>query len=315
MSSGNDTAGGPQPAVSNNNFNPSMAIIIVVLIGACLVVAIFSMYIKRCTQGDDGNNNRGAVRRDGNQSIHFFERPGEGLERAIVDGLPMVSFSVVKTLKVGKEDMECAVCLESFEDDESLRLLPKCSHVFHTECIDEWFLSHSTCPLCRTSLKPTIEELNAGVPAVGEVSRRILEAQEELFGSARLAYDEDTVFDENEVFEGKLSSEIFPNLPVCLSTFVGLNRHSCGDCYLHARIAVTEHMDFSNKQEAVGKSGQIWKDPMRGIVQEWHSSETRILSDKQREGLKFGKDWPVFPLDILRRLLPLSIKVLKERQA
>ena len=202
MSSINDT-GAAVPSPATPKFNPSMAIIIVVLIGACLAVAIFSMYIRRCTQGSDENSSRNIARRS--QSIHFYERPGEGLARAVIDSLPLVSFSVVKALKDGKEDLECTVCLESFEEDESLRLLPKCSHVFHTECIDAWFISHSTCPLCRTSLKPTADELNAGVPAVGEVSRRLLEAQEELFGSARQESGRETIIDEDEVMDGKLS--------------------------------------------------------------------------------------------------------------
>ncbi|KAG0569780.1 hypothetical protein KC19_6G116100 [Ceratodon purpureus] len=204
MSSINDT-GAAVPSPATPKFNPSMAIIIVVLIGACLAVAIFSMYIRRCTQGSDENSSRNIARRS--QSIHFYERPGEGLARAVIDSLPLVSFSVVKALKDGKEDLECTVCLESFEEDESLRLLPKCSHVFHTECIDAWFISHSTCPLCRTSLKPTADELNAGVPAVGEVSRRLLEAQEELFGSARQESGRETIIDEDEVMDG-ISREV-----------------------------------------------------------------------------------------------------------
>ncbi|XP_025631253.1 E3 ubiquitin-protein ligase ATL31-like [Arachis hypogaea] len=31
---------------------------------------------------------------------------------------------------------QCAVCLSEFKDMDKLRLLPKCSHVFHPECID-----------------------------------------------------------------------------------------------------------------------------------------------------------------------------------
>jgi hypothetical protein len=203
----------PPPSVSNK-FNPSMAIIIVVLIGALLVVLIFSMYIRRCTRGSEESNNRVSPARNGNQSIHFYERPGEGLDRALVDALPVVSFSVVKTLKGGKEDLECSVCLEKFAEDESLRLLPKCSHVFHSECIDVWFLSHSTCPLCRVSLKPTFEEVSAGVPEIGEVSRRILVAQE-LFGSGRQPPDLDSPLHEDEALEGK---------PVAvISTFHGVH--------------------------------------------------------------------------------------------
>ncbi|KAJ7533737.1 hypothetical protein O6H91_13G061800 [Diphasiastrum complanatum] len=35
-------------------------------------------------------------------------------------------------------------------ENEKGRLLPKCNHRFHTGCIDMWFHTHSTCPLCRT---------------------------------------------------------------------------------------------------------------------------------------------------------------------
>lgn len=45
--------------------------------------------------------------------------------------------------------MECAVCLSRFEDADILRLLPKCKHAFHLDCVDTWLVSHSTCPLCR----------------------------------------------------------------------------------------------------------------------------------------------------------------------
>ncbi|KAF9604768.1 hypothetical protein IFM89_010309 [Coptis chinensis] len=63
-------------------------------------------------------------------------------------------YSVVKGLKIGKGALECAVCLNEFEDDETLRLLPKCDHVFHPECIDAWLASHTTCPVCRANLTP-----------------------------------------------------------------------------------------------------------------------------------------------------------------
>ncbi|KAH9533131.1 hypothetical protein CY35_18G035200 [Sphagnum magellanicum] len=54
----------------------------------------------------------------------------------------------------GQEHRECAVCLSDFEEEDDLCLLPGCKHVFHQDCIDVWFQSHSTCPLCRASLVP-----------------------------------------------------------------------------------------------------------------------------------------------------------------
>ncbi|KAG9129298.1 hypothetical protein Leryth_015674 [Lithospermum erythrorhizon] len=47
---------------------------------------------------------------------------------------------------------ECAICLSEFASGELIRVLPKCSHVFHVKCIDRWLNSHSSCPNCRHCL-------------------------------------------------------------------------------------------------------------------------------------------------------------------
>ncbi|CAM6127312.1 unnamed protein product [Calypogeia fissa] len=69
-----------------------------------------------------------------------------GLDKSVLDLLPTFVFS---TDSASTEQMVCAVCLEEFVDGEGGRVLPKCSHCFHVQCIDMWFLSHSSCPLCR----------------------------------------------------------------------------------------------------------------------------------------------------------------------
>ncbi|KAL9228466.1 hypothetical protein vseg_004047 [Gypsophila vaccaria] len=68
-----------------------------------------------------------------------------GLDRDTLRELPVVVYDV----KNFKEGLECSVCLSEISQGESVRVLPKCSHGFHLECIDMWFMSHSTCPLCR----------------------------------------------------------------------------------------------------------------------------------------------------------------------
>ncbi|BAT86292.1 hypothetical protein LR48_Vigan03g283200 [Vigna angularis] len=64
--------------------------------------------------------------------------------------LPTFSFSA----SVHRSLQECAVCLSEFADGDKVRTLPNCKHGFHTHCIDAWFASHSTCPLCRTPAQP-----------------------------------------------------------------------------------------------------------------------------------------------------------------
>ncbi|XAR59408.1 hypothetical protein NMG60_11015237, partial [Bertholletia excelsa] len=47
----------------------------------------------------------------------------------------------------------CAICLVDFCGGDKIRVLPECHHRFHVACIDEWLLSHSSCPTCRHQLK------------------------------------------------------------------------------------------------------------------------------------------------------------------
>ncbi|KAM0884970.1 hypothetical protein ACQ4PT_030665 [Festuca glaucescens] len=79
--------------------------------------------------------------------------PRRGLPAAVLRSLPVsvyASGASPRTPGAGKHDaLECAVCLSEVADGEKVRTLPKCDHRFHVECIDMWFHSHDTCPLCR----------------------------------------------------------------------------------------------------------------------------------------------------------------------
>ncbi|XP_027333522.1 RING-H2 finger protein ATL2-like [Abrus precatorius] len=72
-----------------------------------------------------------------------------GLHRSVISSLPVFTFSHT----THPDPVECAVCLSEFENGETGRVLPKCNHSFHIDCIDMWFQSHSTCPLCRSPVE------------------------------------------------------------------------------------------------------------------------------------------------------------------
>ncbi|KAK8937811.1 E3 ubiquitin-protein ligase ATL31 [Platanthera guangdongensis] len=74
-----------------------------------------------------------------------------GLDREVLESIPTLVDSEVQEHKIGKGALECAICLNEFEDNETTRLLMKCDHVFHQECIDAWLDTHVTCPVCRTN--------------------------------------------------------------------------------------------------------------------------------------------------------------------
>ncbi|KAI6692486.1 hypothetical protein NL676_020196 [Syzygium grande] len=75
-----------------------------------------------------------------------------GLDPAVIGTFPTVVYSAVKGHKIGEASLECAVCLNDFGDDDMLRLIPKCDHAFHPNCIRKWLASHTTCPVCRADL-------------------------------------------------------------------------------------------------------------------------------------------------------------------
>ncbi|KAJ0753255.1 putative transcription factor C2H2 family [Helianthus annuus] len=130
-------------------FSPSMAIIIVVLVAALFFMGFFSIYIRRCSS-DGGASVRAAL----SMRRGRLAAASRGLDAEVLETFPTFAYSTVKGLKIGKGALECAVCLNEFEDEETIRLIPKCDHVFHAECIDAWLEHHVTCPVCRCDLVP-----------------------------------------------------------------------------------------------------------------------------------------------------------------
>lgn len=78
----------------------------------------------------------------------------KGLDHEVVKSLPVFTYTAAKCAAESEEPMECAVCLSEFQENEMGRVMPLCKHRFHIECIDMWFHSHATCPLCRAAVEP-----------------------------------------------------------------------------------------------------------------------------------------------------------------
>jgi hypothetical protein len=214
MSVVSPSAGVAVMSSSNNNnfpykFSPSMGIVIVVVVAVLFFLIFFSVYVRRCARGavaaaalEEGNQAADAAVAMNRPLTSSSSPTSKGLEKSVVESLPVVHFKDLKNLEMeknnkqhkknknknflssdpletlemglhdhgeeyvgdddddddddadGQQHRECAVCLSDFEEEDDLRLLPGCKHVFHQDCIDVWFQSHSTCPLCRASLVP-----------------------------------------------------------------------------------------------------------------------------------------------------------------
>ncbi|KAI3412843.1 RING-type domain-containing protein [Psidium guajava] len=78
-----------------------------------------------------------------------------GLDRTIIREIPAFPFRRVETTR--RSFCGCTVCLNEFQEQDLLRVLPNCSHAFHSDCIDMWLQSNSRCPLCRMSISSTAQ--------------------------------------------------------------------------------------------------------------------------------------------------------------
>ncbi|CAE6055810.1 unnamed protein product [Arabidopsis arenosa] len=87
----------------------------------------------------------------------------QALDPAVLDKIPIFVYSSnSKNPPPPEEKEECSVCLSEFEEEDEGRLLPKCGHSFHVDCIDTWFRSRSTCPLCRAPVQSPVQVIETG---------------------------------------------------------------------------------------------------------------------------------------------------------
>jgi hypothetical protein len=47
----------------------------------------------------------------------------------------------------------CSICQDSYDTQSECRILNACQHRFHRSCIDTWFQTHITCPVCRHDIR------------------------------------------------------------------------------------------------------------------------------------------------------------------
>ncbi|KAL3527592.1 hypothetical protein ACH5RR_012248 [Cinchona calisaya] len=150
----------PPPASQKNNNMPTILILMLCILGAVLVFLCYLTIVKRYRTNLSHSVRRNSVSAeeiqrqimDHHHPIWYIQTVG--LEQSVIDSIAVFRYKKGEGLVEGAD---CSVCLSEFEDDESLRLLPKCSHAFHVACIDTWLRSHKNCPLCRA---PIVRDTN-----------------------------------------------------------------------------------------------------------------------------------------------------------
>lgn len=128
-------------------------------------------------------------------------------------GLPQSAIDAIALLAYKKGDgvvdsNDCAVCLSEFREGEAVRLLPKCTHAFHRDCIDTWLRSHKNCPVCRA---PVL----APVPPAGpnaRVTSRVGSSSSSAGSSPAQLGDEDEDEEEGEAKNARIRRSVSMDL-------------------------------------------------------------------------------------------------------
>ncbi|GFZ14256.1 RING/U-box superfamily protein [Actinidia rufa] len=147
----------PHSHSSNSSF-PILAVATIgILATAFLLVGYYVFVIKCCLNWHridllsrfSLSRNRSLRHQAGFYSPRVQTR---GLDESVIQSIPILQFKKEKFEARERNFEECAVCLNEFKEEEKLRVIPNCSHVFHVDCIDVWLQRNVNCPLCRTSI-------------------------------------------------------------------------------------------------------------------------------------------------------------------
>ncbi|KAH7518660.1 hypothetical protein FEM48_Zijuj09G0194500 [Ziziphus jujuba var. spinosa] len=164
-----DDTSPPSPIYSpGKSDKPSSWLIITIsVISFTFLIACGYAFYRKYYSGRYNSRRRSEPESDPEETTHdvfIDEDHGPVLDHPIwyirTVGLQPTVINAINVFKYKKGDglvegTDCSVCLSEFQEDETLRLLPKCSHAFHIPCIDTWLRSHTNCPMCRAPIVMT----------------------------------------------------------------------------------------------------------------------------------------------------------------
>lgn len=125
---------------------------ILVLFSIVLLVTILFFLYSHCTERSHSSSTN-------NSSTYHTSPPSsqlQGLNASMINSLPITIHRQVNSVEQTNETtttLECSICLGGFEEGDKVKVLPVCCHRYHCECVDKWLMAHSSCPICRTSVR------------------------------------------------------------------------------------------------------------------------------------------------------------------
>ncbi|XP_027174730.1 RING-H2 finger protein ATL57-like [Coffea eugenioides] len=173
--------------------NHSLAVIAILVLSIIILITIFFFYFIRqhrqfsSSSGRTSTSAYAAVLGVGGiigVSMAQNNNNNKGLDEATINSLPVFLHSSLRSTtamvssssselegavgsssstSVEEYNNECSICLALFEENERVKVIPGCMHVFHSECVDKWLQNKASCPLCRSNLCPSSSSTTASL--------------------------------------------------------------------------------------------------------------------------------------------------------
>jgi len=111
-------------------------------------------------QGGGGNNNFAAamqmlvqrlerVVNDANyENYSNLEDVKVPLKEEVAKSLHVSKYSNIDPKYRDDRNIQCSICLSEYDNEDAVYQL-NCDHIYHTDCINQWFKSNSKCPVCK----------------------------------------------------------------------------------------------------------------------------------------------------------------------
>ncbi|XP_062149425.1 RING-H2 finger protein ATL16-like [Alnus glutinosa] len=137
---------------------PILTIAVLCIMATAFLLVSYYIFVTKCCSNWHQDNLRRwfsvlQARRNEDPFIAFSPTMwNHGLDESVIREIPTFQFKREGDQARG---VCCVVCLNEFQEQDMLRVLPKCSHAFHLDCIDIWLQSNANCPLCRSSISGT----------------------------------------------------------------------------------------------------------------------------------------------------------------
>nr|XP_023917065.1 putative RING-H2 finger protein ATL71 [Quercus suber]POF04842.1 putative ring-h2 finger protein atl71 [Quercus suber] len=75
-----------------------------------------------------------------------YQDSASSMEHGLIEtnrhNFPKLVCAQAKLLKSDSTASRCSICLEDYDDSDTLRMLPDCGHLFHLKCVNLWLQIH-----------------------------------------------------------------------------------------------------------------------------------------------------------------------------